>query len=62
MTVNKIVEFIPAEWISRSAGADPPMTCYSRSIIVERRVEVYRNATLSDINALLFTLKQRVSR
>jgi hypothetical protein len=56
--MNRVVEFIPAEWISRSAGSSPPLTCYSRPIVVERRAVERRIATVADINALLITFSR----
>ena len=57
-TLNRIVEFIPAEWVCRSAGSGHPLVCYSRPIVVERRAVDRRIATAADINALLLTFKQ----
>ena len=51
-----VTEFIPADWLERSAGAaayGQMLVCYSRPVPLERRVQTRR---LSDVELLLKTL------
>ncbi len=42
------IEFIPAKWLERSAGAIPPLVCYSRTIEIERRHNERRQENRED--------------
>lgn len=51
------IEFVPATWLERSAGAVIPgmtLMCYSRPVAVERRVFTRR---ADDVTRLLRTLQ-----